>query len=84
MEVQADKLLMNLEEEGQQIADCRRAAMELLRSGGEVDCEKMQYLCSKMNEHLTVFDQISEQLTVLENTLANVIELCQTLSVRVS
>ncbi len=68
MEVQADKLLMNLEAEGQQIASCRKAAMELLKSGGEVDCEKMQSLCRQINEHLTAFDQISEQLAILENT----------------
>lgn len=68
MEEQEDKLLMHLEGEGQKIAEYRKQISNLMNSGDQIDCSQMLLLCNKLNEHISSFDEISEQLIHLENT----------------
>lgn len=66
MEEQADDLLIHLEVEGRQIAECRKLLSDLILSSDKINCSKMLSLCSKLNAHISAFDQINEQLTELE------------------
>lgn len=67
MEEQADNLVMQLEAEGQEIAKCRKLILDMLQSGQKIDCSRMLSLCNHLNEHISTFDEISEQLDTLEN-----------------
>ncbi|MBR1865664.1 MAG: hypothetical protein IJ801_04080 [Lachnospiraceae bacterium] len=67
MEEQADKLLIHLEGEGRKIADYRKQILDLIQAGDQIDCSQMLLLCNKLNEHISSFDKINEQLINLEN-----------------
>lgn len=66
MEEQQEKLLMQLEAEGQQIAKYRKRMLDLARSGNKIDCLKMLHICNKLNTHISLFDCINNQLAELE------------------
>ena len=66
MEEHADNLLVQLESEGQKIANYRKSISDLIHSGNAIDCSKMLQLCNKLNEHISSFDEINEQLIQLE------------------
>lgn len=66
MEEQQEKLLKQLETEGQQIAKYRKLMLDLARSGKKIDCSRMLHICNKLNNHISSFDRINDQLVELE------------------
>ena len=68
MDTQIDDFLLYLEREGVHIADCRKKLSDLILSGDKIDTDLMLSLCNKLNDHISSFDQINEQLIALENS----------------
>ncbi|MGN0154308.1 MAG: hypothetical protein ACI4A3_07640 [Lachnospiraceae bacterium] len=67
MEELQEKLLQQLETEGQQIAKYRKSLLDIVSSGKKIDCSKMMHICNCLNKHISSFDRINDELVKLES-----------------
>ncbi|MCR5701681.1 MAG: hypothetical protein K6G76_06030 [Lachnospiraceae bacterium] len=66
MEEREEMLLRRLEAEGQQIAMYRQSLLELTKPGIKINCPKLVAICKHLNNHISMFDTINDELSRLE------------------